>query len=139
MKHFQTKIGTFKIDDFRIPSNADTGTWGISITSDANIANHEFTVVDIADGIKVLVDKSNKMYNTGEIIKINGKVLLFGSSIDISITNSDEIEIEGLNIFPKSDGSFYTIWIIPNSLEEGNYKITITSGDDTDSVTFNVN
>lgn len=136
---FSDKIGTFKIDDFRIPSNADAGKWSVYITSDANTANYEFSVVGIAEGITVSLDKSNRMYNTGEIIKINGKDALLGSSVDISITNSNEIEIEKLNIFPKSDGSFYTIWIIPSSLEAGNYKITVTNSDESDSVTFNVN
>ena len=136
---FSDKIGTFKIDDFRIPSNADSGKWSVSITSDANTANYEFSVVGIAEGIKVSLAEPNRMYNTGEIIKINGKDALLGSSVDISITNSNEIEIEKLNIFPKSDGSFYTIWIIPSSLEAGNYKITVTNSDESDSVTFNVN
>ena len=136
---FSDKIGTFKIDDFRIPSNADAGKWSVYITSDANTANYDFSVVGIAEGITVSLDKSNRMYNTGEIIKINGKDALLGSSVDISITNSNEIEIEKLNIFPKSDGSFYTIWIIPSSLEAGNYKITVTNSDESDSVTFNVN
>lgn len=136
---FSDKIGTFKIDDFRIPSNADAGKWSVYITSDANTANYDFSVVGIAEGITVSLDKSNRMYNTGEIIKINGKDALLGSSVDISITNSNEIEIEKLNIFPKSDGSFYTIWIIPSSLEAGNYKITVTNNDESDSVTFNVN
>jgi len=136
---FSDKIGTFKIDDFRIPSNADAGKWSVYITSDANTANYDFSVIGIAEGITVSLDKSNRMYNTGEIIKINGKDALLGSSVDISITNSNEIEIEKLNIFPKSDGSFYTIWIIPSSLEAGNYKITVTNSDESDSVTFNVN
>ena len=136
---FSDKIGTFKIDDFRIPSNADSGKWSVSITSDANTANYEFSVVGIAEGIKVSLAEPNRMYNTGEIIKINGKDALLGSSVDISITNSNEVEIEKLNIFPKSDGSFYTIWIIPSSLEAGNYKITVTNSDESDSVTFNVN
>ena len=136
---FSDKIGTFKIDDFRIPSNADAGKWSVYITSDANTANYDFSVIGIAEGITVSLDKSNRMYNTGEIIKINGKDAWYGSSIDISITNSNEIEISKLNIFPKSDGSFYTIWIIPSSLEAGNYKITVTNSDESDSVTFNVN
>jgi hypothetical protein len=136
---FSDKIGTFKIDGFRIPSNADPGKWSVSISSDANTSNYEFSVVGISDGIEVSLAEPNKMYNTGEIIKINGKDAVLGSSVDISITNSNEIEIEKLNIFPKSDGSFYTIWIIPNSLEVGIYKITVTNGDDSDSVTFNVN
>ena len=136
---FSDKIGTFKIDDFRIPSNADAGKWSVYITSDANTANYDFSVVGIAEGIKVSLAEPNRMYNTGEIIKINGKDALLGSSVDISITNSNEVEIEKLNIFPKSDGSFYTIWIIPSSLEAGNYKITVTNNDESDSVTFNVN
>ena len=136
---FSDKIGTFKIDNFRVPSNADAGKWNISISSDANTANYEFSVVGIADGITISLDEPNKMYNTGEIIKIHGKDAMLGSSVDISITNSDDIEIEKLNIFPKSDGSFYTIWIIPNGLEAGNYKITATNGGDSDSTTFNLN
>ena len=136
---FSDKIGTFKIDDFRIPSNAALGIWVVSITSDENKSEHKFNVMPDSTGIQIVIDEPGRIFSSGDVLKISGKNATPGTGIFLTITNADGIEVEKLNIFPKNDETFYTIWIIPNDLESGNYTITADDGSTTDSTPFSIN
>ena len=136
---FSDKIGTFKIDDFRIPSNAALGIWVVSITSDENKSEHKFNVMPDSTGIQIVIDEPGRIFSSGDVLKISGKNAIPGTGIFLTITNADGIEVEKLNIFPKNDETFYTIWIIPNDLESGNYTITADDGSTTDSTPFSIN
>ena len=60
---FSDRIGTFKIDDFRIPSNGLLGEWSIKIGSEGNFVKEVFTVETSSDIIQIKLDRENGDYN----------------------------------------------------------------------------
>ena len=123
---FSDSVGTFKVDQFRTPSDAVLGTWTVIISSDANITKHNFNVIMESDNIILISPNSSVTHNSGEILEILGKNARVGSSIFISIINAGETSIDELVVVAKSSGEFYTIWQIPDDLESGTYKIIAT-------------
>ena len=123
---FSDSVGTFKVDQFRTPSDAVLGTWTVIISSDANITKHNFNVIMESDNIILISPNSSVTHNPGEILEILGKNARVGASIFISIINAGEMNIDELVVVAKSSGEFYTIWQIPDDLESGTYKIIAT-------------
>jgi hypothetical protein len=136
---FSDSVGTFKVDEFRVPDEASFGEWIVKISSDENITKHKFNVAEEADGILLINPNSTLTYNTGDILQINGKHARIGATIYISITNSSEAIFADLMIVSKSNGEFYTIWQIPNDLESGTYEIIATDTDSTSSSSLIIN
>ena len=122
---FSNQNGVFKIDNFRIPNDGEIGKWEIDAKSGGNFDKIEFTVESDTDEMEVILDKES--YNKTEIMTIQGSGSS-GSTISMKIFNSDGEQIDELNITPKSNGKFLTIWQIPNSIVPGQYEIILDDG-----------
>ena len=125
---FSDRIGTFKIDDFRIPSNGLIGDWSIKIGSQESFTEGHFTVEGNMMGIQVSVDREDNSYNTSDIMAISGKNAHIGASVDIIINDAFGTQITELRITIKDTGEFYTLWKIPKELEEGTYDLLVSDG-----------
>ena len=123
---FSDKSGVFKIDNFRIPSDAQSGTWTISAKSGGNFKDATFNVLSAGDELNVVTDKRD--YNPGELMTITGSGARMSSTITIKIFDSEGDKIDELNITAKSNGHYSTIWQIPNQIELGEYEISVDDG-----------
>ena len=137
---FTDRIGTFKVDNFKIPSNGRTGDWIIKIGNNANIVEKSFSVVELTDMIQVNLDKDDRIYRNGDMMAISGKNAIVGSSITIIITDLNGTKVTpDLFISVTSTGEFYTIWQVPKNIESGIYDVYVNDGTNDASISFTVN
>ena len=137
---FTDRIGTFKVDNFKIPSNGRTGDWIIKIGNNANIVEKSFSVVELTDMIQVNLDKDDRIYRNGDMMAISGKNAIVGSSITVTITDLNGIKVTpDLFISVTSTGEFYTIWQVPKNIEPGIYDVYVNDGTNDASISFTVN
>jgi hypothetical protein len=136
---FSDRIGTFKIDDFRIPSNGELGEWSIKIGDEVNFTEKTFSVGSDSHLILVKVDKADGQYNTNDMIAISGKNAVASTTVVISINDQFGTQITELRISVKDTGEYYTLWQIPDDLESGTYEILVGDGFSDNSVSFTVN
>lgn len=135
---FSDKNGIFKMDNFRVPTEAVTGQWTVTVKSGGNLAIDTFTVIGETETneIVVFVDHQNVTYSLGETITITGKNAIQGSRVNITILNSDsDIIFEG-NTRATATGEFYTLWFIPNELDLGDYSLMVDDGITNNSISF---
>ena len=125
---FSDRIGTFKVDDFRIPSNGLLGQWSISIGSEGNFTQEVFTVEGKSDIIQIKLDRENGTYNTKDMVAMSGKNAVTGSTVIIAINDSFGTQIAELRISITDSGEYYTLWQIPKDLEVGTYEILVNDG-----------
>ena len=93
---FSDSVGTFKLDDFKIPVDASFGKWNVKISSDENSTEQQFTVTEESDGIMLITPNSEQAYNPGDVLQITGKDSRIGASVFINIINSGGITLEQL-------------------------------------------
>ena len=137
---FTDRIGTFKVDNFKIPSNGRTGDWTIKIGNNANIVEKSFSVVELTDMIQVNLDKEDGTYQASDMMTISGKNASIGSSVTIVITDLNGIKVTpDLFISVTSTGEFYTIWQVPKNIESGIYDVYVNDGTNDASISFTVN
>ena len=137
---FTDRIGTFKVDNFKIPSNGRTGDWIIKIGNNANIVEKSFSVVELTDMIQVNLDKDDRIYRNGDMMAISGKNAIVGSSITVTITDLNGIKVTpDLFISVTSTGEFYTIWQVPKNIEPGIYDVYVNDDTNDASISFTVN
>ena len=134
---FSDKFGVFKIDNFRIPLDAELGKWVITAKSGGNFKESEFSVTGEDKELVIFTDKSS--YDTNELMNISGSGARYSATITIKIFDSDEIKISELNITAKSDGEYLTIWQIPADMESGEYEMTADDGASNTSIKFKIN
>ena len=133
---FSDRTGIFKVDNFRIPTNAETGDWKVAISSGENITERNFIVEAGEGGISVRLDSEENTYNLGDVMTINGKDAILGTTVTITILDSGGTEIDQLRIQPKTTGEFYTIWVIPRDIVEGIYQMNVTDETNSTSLSF---
>ena len=136
---FSDRIGTFKIDDFRIPSNGLLGQWVINIGSEGNFTQEVFTVEGKSDLIQIKLDRENGTYNTKDMVAISGKNAVTGSTVIIAINDSFGTQVTELRISVTDSGDYYTLWQIPQDLEVGTYEILVTDGFSDSSASLIIN
>jgi uncharacterized protein YfaS (alpha-2-macroglobulin family) len=113
------------------------GIWNIDAKSGGNFDQIEFEVIGTENEITVELNKDN--YKSGEIVNINGSGA-GGSTITLKILSLESGEkIEELNISPKNDGKYLTLWMIPTDIALGEYEITVDDGLRNSSVKFTIN
>ena len=134
---FSDKFGVFKIDNFRIPLDAELGKWVITAKSGGNFKESEFSVTGEDKELVIFTDKSS--YDTNELMNISGSGARYSATVTIKIFDSDEIKISELNITAKSDGEYLTIWQIPADMESGEYEMTADDGASNTSIKFKIN
>jgi hypothetical protein len=136
---FSDNVGTFKVDEFRIPDEASFGKWTIKISSGENYKERQFIVAQEAAGILVTNPNSTITHSAGDILEITGKHARVGASVFISILNSGGTSIDELILVSNSSGEFYTIWMIPKDLESGTYEIIAADTVSTNSSSLIIN
>ena len=118
--------GTFKVEDFKIPTNAISGTWKINVSSGSNIDRSEFEVISTNE--------------EGIIIEIVGILEIpgFGNSVQIELTTSQKTSVtiqvldqnsnpigESISCLPTADLKCEILWTIPEDTPPGTYWISV--------------
>jgi len=131
--------GTFKVEEFKIPKNAISGTWKIKISSGSNIDISEFEVISTQqEGIAI---------DVGDIIEIPG----FGESIKFGITTNQKTSVtvqvldkndsqvgESLSCTPTSEFKCEVLWTFPKDIVPGTYVISVNDSKITVEKTFEI-
>ena len=134
---FSDKNGVFKIDKFRIPTDAQEGKWLVNAKSGGNFKTSEFSVVG-SEGILVIkLDKDN--YNSEELMTISGSGSRESSTITIKIFDPTGEKFDQLNITAKNNGEYATLWKIPKDAPSGIYLITVNDGKTETTTSFIIN
>ena len=136
---FSDRIGTFKIDDFRIPSNGLVGEWSIRIGNEGNFVKEVFTVETSSDIIQIKFDREDGNYNTNDMMAISGKNAVPGTTVVIAINDPFGTQITELRISITDSGEYYTLWQIPKDLETGTYDMFVSDGFTDSSMEFIIN
>ena len=117
---FTNKLGKISEDTFRIPNEAESGTWKIIARSGSNQGVAEFEVIRGAqDGIVVKLGETEQT-PVGEVLNI--RVLGAQSSIILEIYSESGEQIERLDL-GGSTADRPIPWTIPPDLEAGSYII----------------
>ncbi len=133
---FSDRFGVFKVDNFRIPSDADTGLWKILAKSGGNFKETEFSVE--GDNTELIIVTDNQKYQSNEMINISGSGARISATVTIMIFDMNGDKVDELNITAKSNGEYLTIWKIPADLESGEYEITADDGATNTSIKFEI-
>ena len=134
---FSDRFGVFKIDNFRIPSDAESGIWKINAKSGGNFKETEFKVTGDNQGIVIKTLKTN--YNPNELIEINGSGANPSTMVIFKILDSEGEKVGELETRSTDTGEFQTYWKIPREFELGEYEITADDGITNSSINFSVN
>ena len=137
---FSDRIGTFKIDTFRVPSNAIVGNWSLEIGSGTNFIEKIFSVVSDTNIIRVTIDKEDGIYDDNDMMGISVSNAGIGNYVDIIISHNDGLDIiDRLRIGPVTGtGEFYSLWKIPKNLEPVTYEMSVTDSDTSNLISFTV-
>lgn len=134
---FSDKTGKITEDSFRVPSNAEPGTWIINAKSGSNFDNAEIKVVtSVFEGMVVVTEKGQNIPGLGDTIII--KVFGAEQNVDIKIIANDGEVIGALDGIITKAGEIVQLWGIPPNTEPGTYTIKVTNPTDTAETTFQV-
>jgi len=134
---FSDRFGVFKIDNFRIPSDGETGTWTVNAKSGGNFNEYEFVVKGEVEILTVSTSKNS--YNINETITFSGSGARSSATVTLKIFDSQGGNVDELNINAKSNGEYITIWQIPVDLEAGEYEVTVDDGASNARTVFTIN
>ena len=134
---FSDKIGVFKIDNFRIPADAQQGKWLINAKSGGNFKTTEFTVLGLEGILMISLDKDN--YDKGDFMNIYGSGSRESSTITIKIFDPAGEKFNELNFPAKNNGEYTTVWQIPKDAPSGIYQITVNDGKSDTNTNFIIN
>ena len=135
---FSDKEGKFSEGTFRVPSDAKQGPWIIKAKSGAKFADAKFTVSGTA--IKTFNIKTDKTtpYKAGDYMTITGIGGGKTQTVVITISDSKNNKITDLTMSSTKDGSFQTLWPVPQGMEPGKYTVKATVGAETAETTFDL-
>ena len=133
---FSDRFGVFKVDNFRIPSDAEIGEWSILAKSGGNFKKSIFYVQGDSSELEIVTDDNE--YQANELMNISGSGARISATITIKIFNMTGEEVDELNITAKSNGEFLTLWQIPADLEIGEYEMTADDGASNTSTKFKI-
>ena len=135
---FSDKDGKFSEGTFRVPSDAKQGPWLIKAKSGAKFSDAKFTVSGTATKtFTVKTDKTNP-YRAGDLMTITGIGGGKTQTVVVKISDSKNNQITELTVSSTKDGSFQTLWPIPQGMEPGKYNIKATVGTETAETTFDL-
>jgi hypothetical protein len=134
---FSNKERKFSDGTFRVPSDAEQGTWIIKASSGTNFAEAKLNVVGtVTQAFVISVDKSTA-YSVGDTMTISGSGGGETQTISIKIFDSNDVEIHNSDtIISTNIGSFQMLWIIPSDIVPGTYKIQAKIGNEVAETTF---
>ena len=122
---FSDQSGTFIVDNFRIPIDAEIGFWKIDVKSGSNFDSIEIEVKDDSNEFLVLLEKTT--FSPNEVMSISGSGST-GGTVSLKVFNSEGGEIVSLSVPSTDKGNFSTLWAIPKDLPVGEYEIIIDDG-----------
>jgi len=119
--------GSFKIEQFKIPSDPISGTWKINVKSGSNLATTEFEVLSFnQDKIIITIGETTKNPGYGDIVNI-GISANQKSSINLKIINLNDEQVgETLSCVPTADFKCEILWVIPENIIPGTYTIRVS-------------
>ncbi len=134
---FSDKTGKISESVFRIPSDAEPGTWVINAKSGSNFDNTELEVVTSMLGGMIVTATEGESYLGNEstlIIKVFGAK----SNAEIEIISGDGEVLVILDGKVTKEGKIEQKWIIPKQTEPGLYTIKVTNPTDSAETTFEI-
>ena len=119
--------GTFKIDQFKVPSDAISGTWKINVVSGTNGSSSEFQVVSFnEDSIIISIGQTIRNPGFGDIMNI-GITVSQKSSVNLKVFDSNDQQIgDALSCVPTADFKCEILWTIPKDIMPGTYTISVS-------------
>ena len=119
--------GTFKIDQFKIPRDAISGTWKIYVVSGTNGSTSEFEVVSFdQNGIVISIGQTISNPGFGDIMNI-GITVSQKSSVNLVVIDSNDKQIgDTLSCVPTAGFKCEILWIIPEDIMAGTYTIRVS-------------
>lgn len=134
---FSDKTGKITEGVFRVPSNAEPGTWIINAKSGSNFDNAKVEVVtSILEGMAVVVEEGQNIPGLGDTITI--KVFGAKQNVKIEIIAEDGEVIGTLDGVITKSGEIVQLWGIPPNTEPGIYTIKVTNPTNSAETTFEV-
>jgi len=133
---FSNKNGRISENSFRIPSNAEPGTWTLNAKSGSNYDNVKIDIVTSAvEGMVVSVELGEKIVSTGtETLQI--KVFGAEQNVEIVIVSESGKVIGELDGVITSGGRINMVWPIPKDTEPGTYTIRVSTALDSAETTY---
>ena len=119
--------GTFKVEEFKIPKNAISGTWKINVSSGSNLDKSEFEVISTEeDGIIVDIGEITEIPGFGETMKF-GITTSQKTSVTLTVIDINDNQIgENLSCTPTANFKCEILWTIPENIVPGTYIVRIT-------------
>ena len=119
--------GTFKVEEFKIPKNAISGTWKINVSSGSNLDITEFEVISTEeDGIIVDIGEITEIPGFGETMKF-GITTSQKTSVTLTVIDINDNQIgENLSCTPTANFKCEILWTIPENIVPGTYIVRIT-------------
>jgi len=134
---FSDKTGKITESAFRIPSDAEPGTWIINAKSGSNFDNTELDVVTSAlEGMVVTATKGERYLGNENTLII--KVFGAKQNAEIEIISDENKVIVVLDGKVTKEGKIEQRWIIPKQTEPGLYTIKVTNPTDSAETTFEI-
>ena len=132
------KLGKITEESFRIPSEAESGTWQINANSGANFDVAEFDVISTqVEGLRITVEEADQIPTVGKILTI--KVVGAEQTIEIKIVSEDGEVIEEFTPFPANkEGQLIQPWIVPTGTEPGEYTFKVKDAFDEHETTYEI-
>lgn len=120
---YSDKDGNISEPTFRIPADAEYGTWTITARSGSHFDTIEIGVfAAVEDGMSIQATRGDSPNIPGEYADIH--VTGGSNQVNIVITSSDGDVISELEIPSTASGEAVTVWFIPSNIEPGIYTIT---------------
>ena len=132
---FSDQSGVFKIDNFKIPMDGKVGIWKVNVKSGSNFDAIEFEVKSDENEFEIILEKTT--FSASEIMNIKGSGAS-GSTVTLTIFNSNGEEIDKLSFASKDDGDYGTIWQIPSDVPSGSYEILVDDGLRNSTIEFTI-
>ena len=119
---FTNKDGKLSETSFRIPVDAESGTWKLRASSGPNLDIIEFDVSpNLEEGMVIIVGDVESIPTIGKIINI--KVLGAQQNVTITITSPLGEIVGELSFVATAQGEVITPWPIPREVAPGTYTI----------------
>jgi len=133
---FSDKFAVFKVDNFRIPSDAESGVWSVNVKSGGNFNDTTFVVTGEEQGLDISLDQTE--YTVGDMVMIQGTGARMSATVTLGIYNDQNEMIDELNITAKSNGEYSTMWLVSVDVPAGDYKIMVDDGAENTSIDLKI-
>ena len=131
--------GTFKLNDFKIPADAISGTWKITVNSGSNLNKSEFEVISTnEEGIIISVGEVTKIQGVGNSIKIE-IITQQKTSVTMQVSDKNSNPVgESHSCILTTDLKCEVLWTFPKDILPGTYTITVNDSIITSQKTFEI-